>query len=75
MELAQIFKDLGVMLGLVVVLLYWVFFLQKKLISIIENNTQAMVKTAEATAKNADAIFEIKNVIRDCPANSARRTS
>jgi hypothetical protein len=43
-ELVRIFTQLGVTGAVVVVLIYDVFFLQRKLISIIEQNTAAITK-------------------------------
>lgn len=74
-DIILVIQEFGPSVGLIAILMYWVFFLQKKLLSIIENNTSAITKAAEAANKNADALFEITNSVRDCPANTARRTS
>ena len=41
-QLTSLFTTLGPNVAIVVVLLYWLFNLQKKLVSIIESNTAAM---------------------------------
>jgi len=66
-EIAELFVQLGPNVALIVVLLYWVFFLQRKLISIIENNTTAMTATKQ-TLEN------INIAISDCHSNRSRRT-
>jgi len=43
-ELVKIFSQLGVTSAVIVVLIYDVFFLQRKLISIIDQNTTAITK-------------------------------
>lgn len=59
-DFAKLFAEFGPNVALVVALLYWVFFLQKKLISIIENNTVIMTKSTEV-------LTEIKRAIEKCP--------
>jgi hypothetical protein len=58
-DLAKIFAEFGPNVALVIALLYWVFFLQRKIISIIENNTEIMTKSTAI-------LEEIKQVMERC---------
>lgn len=57
--MTDIFAQTGPTVALVIVLLYWLFFLQKKLISIIENNTTAMTA-------NKQVMESVHETMKEC---------
>ena len=63
--ITDIFAQAGTTVALIILLLYWVFVLQKKIIAIVENNTAAMVSHKDAMEKLADRIGE-------CPINGVK---
>ena len=62
--IVKLVQDLGLNVALVVVLLYWVSNLQKKLVSIIENNTAALTA-------HQDAMEKLSEKISGCPNNKS----
>jgi len=62
--IVKLVQDLGLNVALIVVLLYWVSNLQKKLVSIIENNTAALTA-------HQDAMEKLSEKISGCPNNKS----
>lgn len=58
-SILEVFGQFGLSAVIIGILFWQIFFLQKKLISIIENNTSAMIKQSEATK-------EVKEALKDC---------
>jgi hypothetical protein len=63
-DMIKAVQELGLNVALIVVLLYWISNLQKKLVSIIENNTAALTM-------HQDAMEKLSEKISGCPNNKS----
>lgn len=63
-DMIKAVQELGLNVALIVVLLYWISNLQKKLVSIIENNTTALTA-------HKDAMEKMSEKISGCPDNKS----
>lgn len=61
--------EYGILGILIAVLIYQVFYLQHKFVSIIENNTKAMARLVDAVNDNSNIVNETTKVIQLCKHN------
>lgn len=64
--LLQSIGQFGLEAVIIGILLWQIFFLQKKLISIIENNTAALTKNTETSRELVQVNNDLKETVKDC---------